>query len=101
MAGGEKLRVGVAGIGTVGGGLLKLFADEQSLLSQKLELVAVSARNRTRKRDFDISSYRWFDDPVELAADQNIDVLVELIGGSDGPAKRAVEVAFGRGAHVV
>lgn len=101
MTGGEKLRVGVAGIGTVGGGLIKLFGDEQSRLKQRMELVAVSARNRTRKRDFDISSYKWFDDPVELAASPDIDVFVELIGGSDGPAKRAVETALGRGAHVV
>jgi homoserine dehydrogenase len=101
MSEGAKLRVGIAGIGTVGGGLVKLFADAQSSLSQKLELVAVSAKNRTRKRDFDISRYEWFDDPVQLASDARIDVLVELIGGSDGPAKRAVEVALERGAHVV
>lgn len=96
-----KLRVGIAGIGTVGGGLVKLFADEQSPLKHKLTLTAISARNRTRKRDVDISSYQWFDDPVELAANPDVDVFVELIGGSDGPAKRAVEVALGRGAHVV
>ena len=101
MAGADKMRVGVAGIGTVGGGLIKLFSDEQSRLRQRMDLVAVSARNRTRKRDFDISSYEWFDDPVELASNPDIDVFVELIGGSDGPAKRAVEIALGRGAHVV
>lgn len=101
MSGGKKLRVGVAGIGTVGGGLIKLFADPNGRLNEKLELVAVSARNRTRKRDFDIERFKWFDDPVELAASADVDVLVELIGGSDGPAKRAVEVALKRGAHVV
>ncbi|MEJ0059001.1 MAG: hypothetical protein WDM79_05195 [Terricaulis sp.] len=61
----------------------------------------MSARNRTRKRDIDIARYQWFDDPVELAANPDVDVFVELIGGSDGPAKRAVEVALERGAHVV
>lgn len=101
MAGAKKLRVGVAGIGTVGGGLLKLFGEEGSRLTDGLELVAISARNRTRKRDFDISRYQWVDDPVELAANPEIDVFVELIGGSDGPAKRAVEIALARGAHVV
>jgi homoserine dehydrogenase len=97
----KKLRVGVAGIGTVGGGLIKLFANEGSRLTEKLELTAISARNRTRKRDIDIARYQWFDDPVELAANPDVDVFVELIGGSDGPAKRAVEVALERGAHVV
>lgn len=96
-----RLRVGIAGLGTVGGGLLKLFADPASRVNEKLELVAVSARNRSRDRGADISGYRWFDDPVELAAQKDIDVVVELIGGSDGPAKRTVETALGRGAHVV
>lgn len=102
MAGeGEKLRVGVAGLGTVGGGLLAMFADPKSRLNEGLELKAISARNRTRKRAVDISSYTWFDDPCDLAAREDIDVFVELIGGSDGPAKKAVEIALKRGAHVV
>lgn len=96
-----KLRVGVAGLGTVGGGLLSLFADPAGRLNEKMQLVAVSARNRSRDRGVDISRYRWFDDPVELAAQADIDVVVELIGGSDGPAKRTVETALRRGAHVV
>lgn len=96
-----KLRVGIAGLGTVGGGLLKLFADPAARLNEKLELVAVSARNRSRDRGVDIGRYRWFDDPVELAAQPAVDVVVELIGGSDGPAKRTVETALQRGAHVV
>ena len=96
-----KLRVGVAGLGTVGGGLLKLFAGEDSRLRRGLEIKAISARNRSRKRDVDISAYEWVDDPVELAERADIDVFVELIGGSDGPAKRAVEIALDRGAHVV
>ncbi|MBU6373548.1 MAG: homoserine dehydrogenase [Alphaproteobacteria bacterium] len=96
------LRIGVAGLGTVGGGLLKLLAARGARGGERpLEVVAVSARNRSRKRDVDISRYAWADDPVQLAADPNIDIFVELIGGSDGPAKRAVEVALQRGAHVV
>ncbi len=97
----KKLRVGIAGLGIVGGGLLKLFADPRGRLGEKLQLVAVSARNRGRQRGADIGAYQWFDDPVELAANPDIDVMVELIGGSDGPAKRAVETALSRGAHVV
>ena len=101
MAGAAKLRVGIAGLGTVGGGLLKLFAEDGGRLSGKMELTAISARNRSRKRPVDIERYRWFDDPCELAAQSDLDVLVELIGGSDGPAKRAVEIALSRGANVV
>lgn len=97
----SKLRVGVAGLGTVGGGLLKLFADERSRLHEKMEVVAVSARDRGRSRVADVSAYRWFADPAEMAAQADIDVVVELIGGADGPAKAAVETALRRGAHVV
>ncbi len=96
-----KLRVGVAGLGTVGGGLVKLFAADSARLNERLQLSAVCARTRTRQRGFDVSGYGWFDDPVELAASSDIDVLVELIGGAEGPARRAVETALARGAHVV
>ena len=96
------LRIGLAGVGTVGGGLVKLLEGPNPKVGEGLlKVTAVSARNRTRKRDVDISGFTWFDDPVELAASPDVDVFVELIGGSDGPAKRAVEVALKRGAHVV
>jgi homoserine dehydrogenase len=97
----SKLRVGVAGLGTVGGGVLKLFADLRSRLNERLELVAVSARDRARTRDVDLAPYRWFDSAVELAASPDIDVFVELMGGSDGAAKASVEAALHRGCHVV
>lgn len=97
----SRLRVGVAGLGTVGGGVLKLFAEPSGALAQAFEIVAVSARSRDRVREADISAYRWFDDPAELARAGDIDVLVELIGGGDGPARRAVEAALARGVHVV
>jgi homoserine dehydrogenase len=99
--GGNKLRVGVAGLGTVGIGLVKLFADPNSRLNEKLSLVAVSARDRARPRGADVSAYEWFDDPGALAADPSVEVFVELMGGENDPAKRAVETALRRGAHVV
>jgi homoserine dehydrogenase len=98
----KRLRIGVAGLGTVGGGLLKLLEGPKPKVGAgKLQVMAVSARNRSRKREVDIAAYQWVDDPIELAANPDIDVLVELIGGSDGPAKKAVETALARGAHVV
>jgi homoserine dehydrogenase len=97
---GDTMRVGVAGLGTVGGGLLAI-AQRGGLDHAGLSIAAVSARNRTRQAGLDISGYAWADDPVELARDPAIDIFVELIGGADGPAKRAVEVALARGAHVV
>lgn len=103
MAGGDKktLRVGIAGLGTVGVGLIKLLTGPDPVGGGRLKIVAVSARNRTRKRDVSIADFAWVDDPSQIAANPDVDVFVELMGGSDGPAKHAVELALKRGAMVV
>ena len=96
-------RVGVAGLGTVGGGLLKFLAAQPDYAPAggRVQVTGVSARNRSRQRDFDISGMQWFDDPVALAASPDVDIFVELVGGSDGPAKAAVEAALKLGKPVV
>jgi homoserine dehydrogenase len=101
----KPLRLGVAGLGTVGSGLLRLmqahatrFADAPG---RTVVVAGVSARTRRKDRGVALGDIAWFDDPVELAADPSIDVLVELIGGDDGPAKAAVEVALAAGKPVV
>ncbi|MDG2521957.1 homoserine dehydrogenase [Caulobacter segnis] len=96
-------RVGVAGLGTVGAGLLQFLNDKPGYApaAGKAVVTAVSARSRTRPRPVDISSLTWFDDPVALAGSPDIDVFVELVGGSDGPAKAAVETALKAGKPVV
>jgi homoserine dehydrogenase len=101
MTDNKTWRIGVAGLGTVGGGLVKYLAEAPlyAPAGGRAQVVAVSARSR--KRDFDISGYAWFDDAVALAASPDIDIFVELIGGSDGPAKAAVEMALKHGKPVV
>lgn len=96
-------RVGVAGLGTVGGGLLQFLADRPGFApaGDKAVVTAVSARSKSRPRTVDISNLAWFDDPVALAASPEVDLFVELIGGSDGPAKAAVETALKAGKPVV
>jgi len=100
----EKVwRVGVAGLGTVGGGLVKFLADRPGFAPAggKAVITAVCARSRAANRGFDIAGYRWFDDPVALANEPDVDIFVELIGGSEGPAKTAVEAALAKGKPVV
>ncbi|MCK0195509.1 homoserine dehydrogenase [Ancylobacter sp. 6x-1] len=101
----SPLRIGLAGLGTVGSGVVRMLARRRDGLAaatgRAVEVVAVSARDRNRPRDCDLSSVRWFDDPVALAKDPDIDVFVELIGGHDGPARAAVEAALGAGTPVV
>jgi homoserine dehydrogenase len=94
------LRIGIAGLGTVGCGLIG-FVTGKGPLSRAVEIVGVSARTRNRERDADISPYTWFDDPVALASSPEVDVFVELMGGSEGSAKNAVEAALKAGKHVV
>lgn len=96
-------RVGVAGLGTVGGGLLQFLnaRPEFAPAGDRAEVVAVSARSKSRPRTVDISGLEWFDDPVALASSPNVDLFVELVGGSDGPAKAAVEAALKLGKPVV
>ncbi|MEO1709032.1 MAG: homoserine dehydrogenase [Pseudomonadota bacterium] len=99
------LRLAVAGLGTVGGGLLNLLASRADALEQtlgrRLEVAGVCARDRPKDRGIDLSKTSWFDDPVALAKSDDIDVFVELIGGSDGVAKAAVEAALAAGRDVV
>ena len=103
MAGRQQWRIGVAGLGTVGGGLLTLIGERPAFSPVGADAVVtgVSARSRRRPRPVDISNLPWFDDPVALAASPDNDIFVELIGGSDGPAKVAVETALRAGKPVV
>jgi len=96
-------RIGVAGLGTVGVGLLELCAARPGFAPEggQVQVSGVSARSRSRPRSFDISGLPWFDDPVALAGAPETDIFVELIGGSDGPAKAAVETALRAGKPVV
>lgn len=102
---GEVLRIGVAGLGTVGGGVLKIVTENREKLATRagraIEITAVSARDRNKDRGVDVSTMRWFDDPVALARDPDLDVVVEVIGGPDGPAKATADAALGRGAHFI
>ena len=66
-----------------------------------LEVTAVSARHRARSRGVDLGRFRWYDDPIALAADPEVDVVVELIGGADGPALALCRAALGAGKPVV
>lgn len=84
------LRIGLAGLGTVGAGVLRLLDSNVSLIERRadrrIEVVAVSARDRTRERGIDLTRFAWVDDTTALAAHPDVDIVVELIGGADGPA---------------
>jgi homoserine dehydrogenase len=101
----EPLKVGLAGVGTVGGGLLQLLTAHGDSIAARagrpIEVVAVSTLEDRRNKSVDISKFRRVQDPVALAADPDIDVFVELMGGEGGVAKDSVEAALRAGKHVV
>jgi len=96
-------RLGIAGLGTVGAGVVRIVQTHGAALAEKagrpVEITAVSARNRGLERGVDLSAYAWEDDATRLAHRDDVDCVVEVIGGSDGPAKALVEKALAPGEH--
>lgn len=101
----KPLRLGIAGLGTVGVGVVKIIQQHGEMIAARggrpIEIAAVSARSRDKDRGVDISAYGWEDDPVAMARRKDVDVFVELMGGSDGPAKASVEAAIASGKGIV
>ncbi len=101
----QPLRLGIAGLGTVGTGVVKIIRQKAALLEARcgraVVISAVSARSKSKDRGVNLSDYAWEDDPVALARRDDVDVFVELMGGSDGPAKAATEAALAAGKDVV
>jgi homoserine dehydrogenase len=99
------IRVGIAGLGTVGAGALALLCDNAQLVRDRcgrsVSVVAVSARDRTKDRGVNLDGLKWHDDPLTLVDDDQVDVVVELIGGDSGPALDLVSAALEAGKPVV
>ena len=99
------LKIAIAGLGTVGAGVVKLLAENGGLLAQRcgrpLAVTAVSARDKARDRGIDLGQAKWFDDAAALAAEADAEIVLELVGGSDGVAKRVCETAIASGRSVV
>jgi homoserine dehydrogenase len=99
------LSIGIAGLGTVGAGVMRLLSENAPIVAARagrgIRVASVSARDRTRDRGVPLDGIRWHDDPAALAHDPAVDVVVELIGGSDGPARGLVEAALDAGKPVV
>ncbi len=100
-----SLRVGIAGLGTVGASVIRLLERQAEALAartgRRISVTGVSARDRSRDRGVEIGDAKWFDDPVALARSSDIDLFVELVGGAEGVAREAVEAALSSGKPVV
>src|SRR5690606_27002221 len=99
------LRVALAGIGVVGGGVVRLLETNRELIARRagrpIDIVAVSARDRHKDRGVGLSAYRWEDDMGALVAAEDVDVVVEMVGGADGPALTLARQALAAGKALV
>ncbi|ODU69079.1 MAG: homoserine dehydrogenase [Novosphingobium sp. SCN 66-18] len=101
----EPLRIALAGLGTVGGGVIRLIETNAEIIARRagrpIVITAVSARNRGKDRGVDLSGYHWEDDMVILGERPDVDVVVELVGGADGPALALARTTFEAGKALV
>src|SRR2546423_8895660 len=99
------LRVGIAGLGTVGAEVVRLIGQQGRSLSARsgrgVRVVAVTARSKAKKRGIDLRGIAWARNALELANDPGIDCFVELMGGSGEPALSAIDAALKSGKSVV
>ena len=101
----DALKIGIAGLGTVGAALFQIITSRHNLLAdicgREIVVTAVCARDRSRDRGLNLDGVVWFDDPVVMAQEADIDVFVELIGGEGDPALASATAALSAGRHFV
>mgnify|MGYP001300655817 CR=1 FL=1 len=101
----NKIGVGIVGLGTVGTGLIEIIQKNKNLYKSKynidFSINGISAKNKKKKRNINIKSYRWFNDPMKMIEQSNIDIIVELIGGSDGLALRLALESLKNGKYFI
>ena len=101
----RTINIAIAGLGTVGAETYRLITEESDFLkarsSANFNVVAVSAKSKDKKRDVDLTGVEWIADCRDIADIDNIDVVIELVGGSEGVAKELVEKAITNGKSVI
>ena len=101
----NPLRIAIAGLGTVGAGIVRMMETHGTTIATRagrpIQITAVSARSKGKDRGVDLSRFAWEDDPIALGSRPDVDLVIEVMGGEDGPAKALTEAALSNGKHVV
>lgn len=94
----KTVRVGIAGLGTVGAGTIKILTENADLIAGRTNtdiiVTAISARNKSKDRGIDLSKYHWVDRPQDIATREDVDIVIEAIGGESGEALDLVQLAL-------
>jgi homoserine dehydrogenase len=102
---GKSFNIGLVGLGTVGVGVIRMLKQNAEIIEQRagrpIKIISVTASDKSKDRGVDLSNYEWVDDGREMANDDRIDCVLEMVGGSEGFAKDVVEGALKAGKHVV
>lgn len=101
----NNVNIGIIGLGTVGISTIKMIEDNSELISKKcgkkINIIAISARDKKKNRGINLKKYKWFDDPSELVECDDLDIVIELVGGEEGVALEVINKAFKVGRHVI
>ncbi len=101
----SAFKIGIAGLGTVGTGIVQILQKHGAAINARaerpVEIVAVSARTKNKKREADLSAYEWVDNPIDLATRADLDCVIEVMGGEEGAALELVRTALENGKHVI
>ena len=101
----KKIGIGIVGLGTVGSGLIEIIQKNNNSYKSKYNLDfsinGISAKNKKKKRNINIKNYKWFNDPIKMTEFSDIDIIVELVGGSDGLALKLAEKSLINGKYFV
>ena len=101
----KKLNIAIVGLGNIGSYLFKFLNDNKKILTEKNNCLPVinyvSAKNKKRKRNININKNQWIDNYLDITKFKDVDLIIELIGGSEGAAKKLVFNALKNKKHVV
>jgi len=101
----KKLNIAIIGLGNIGSYLYKYLNQNKKIISKKNNCIPnityISAKNKNRKRNFKINKKIWLNNYLDATKNKNVDLIVELIGGAEGPAKKLVFEALKNKKHVV